>query len=190
MKKGYFFKKYVIKLASYTYLHHLVYKLLEILPYPLRYLYFKLRLKHLGKGVYIDYECDFRYHHRVTIKDGTIVNRGCKIFGSRYGDDVEVVIGKHCKIAPYVKFFAAGHDMDYLELPNNGAGIEVKRLCVDRRRCEHSPGRNDRGRRGVVGAGSVVTKDVAPYTVVGGVPAKLIKARQVDPDKKPDERLL
>jgi acetyltransferase-like isoleucine patch superfamily enzyme len=36
------------------------------------------------------------------------------------------------------------------------------------------------GRGSVVAAGSVVTKDVEPYTIVGGVPAKVIKKRFTD----------
>jgi acetyltransferase-like isoleucine patch superfamily enzyme len=188
-KRGYFFKKYVIALASYTYLHQLVYRFLEIMPYPVRYLYFKLRLKHMGKHVFIDYECDFRYHHQITIKEGTIINRGCKIFGSRYSGGVEVVIGKHCKIAPYVSFFAAGHDPSYLQLPNNGASITVGDYVWIGGGAKILQGVTI-GEGAVIGAGSVVTKDVDAYTVVGGVPAKLIKKREVDPNAQPDPSLL
>lgn len=37
------------------------------------------------------------------------------------------------------------------------------------------------GTGAVVGMGSVVTKDVAPYSIVGGVPAKIIKKRFSEP---------
>jgi len=36
------------------------------------------------------------------------------------------------------------------------------------------------GRGAIVGAGSVVTADVAPYSVVAGVPARLIEMRPDD----------
>jgi virginiamycin A acetyltransferase len=40
------------------------------------------------------------------------------------------------------------------------------------------------GHGAIVGTGSVVTKDVAPYTIVGGIPAKFINDRFPDTSKK------
>lgn len=45
------------------------------------------------------------------------------------------------------------------------------------------------GNGAVVGAGAVVSKDVAPYTVVGGVPARLIRDRFPAPIIEQMERL-
>jgi len=44
-----------------------------------------------------------------------------------------------------------------------------------------TPGANRIGRGAIIGAGSVVTKDVPPYAIVGGSPARQIRIRFDEP---------
>ena len=46
------------------------------------------------------------------------------------------------------------------------------------------------GRGSVIAAGSIVTKDVAPYSIVAGVPAKLIKMRFTEEQILEHEKIL
>lgn len=46
------------------------------------------------------------------------------------------------------------------------------------------------GKGSVIAAGSIVTKDVPPYSIVGGNPAKVIKFRFTEEQIKEHERIL
>lgn len=66
-----------------------------------------------------------------------------------------------------VAIFGSGHDCEPVVIEDEGwVGANAVVL----------PGVRI-GRGAVVAAGAVVTKDVAPYTIVGGVPARMIRER-------------
>ena len=88
----------------------------------------------------------------------------------------KVQIGDYVQTALGLTLVAGGHNInDYSPLPGQGIIIEG----------ENWIGANvtiiggvSVGRGAIIAAGSVVVKDVAPYTIVGGVPAKFIKNRE------------
>lgn len=92
----------------------------------------------------------------VTIGDRSLIGYGTKIFSRNHN-----VPSGHGSI------FGAGHSFKAVSIGNDvwlGANVIVL------------PGRTI-GDGAIVGAGSVVTKDVAAYTVVAGNPAKLVRVR-------------
>lgn len=108
-------------------------------------------------------------------------------FATIYATNAKVFIGNHVGAAPYLSIMTGNHSIDHIgafmfNLTTNDKkegedkdvvleddlwiGIHVTILSGVRI-----------GRGSILGAGSVVNKSVPPYSVVGGVPAKVLKFR-------------
>lgn len=116
------------------------------------------------------------------------------------GNGKNITIGKHCHInenvfiqgatignfvmiAPNVAILNGTHKFDRVDVPMimQGEEKELNPIIED----DVWIGRNAAvmpniriGRGSIIGAGAVVTKDVEPFSIMGGVPAKLIKKRR------------
>ena len=105
----------------------------------------------------------------LTIGNGTYLNRNTVIVANK-----SVEIGNDCRISWDVVIM----DSDQHEIPGKESGDQPVVIGADvwiGCRAIILKGVHI-GRGAIVAAGSVVTKDVPPYSVVGGVPAKVIYA--------------
>ena len=140
-----------------------------------------------------------------TIDKTAVVNSGSSVSASKFGKysycgyDCEISnaeIGNYCSIAGQVFIGGAEHPMDWVS--TSPVFQKVKHSGPEKRFCkkELAPSKktiieNDVwigyraivkqgvkiGNGAVVASGSVVTRDVAPYSIVGGCPAKHIRFR-------------
>jgi acetyltransferase-like isoleucine patch superfamily enzyme len=90
-----------------------------------------------------------------------------------------VQIGDRVYTSPYTQIIAVNHVFDDPNRPFIEQGITAEGIVIEDDVWIGSGAIITDGVRvgkgAVVAAGSVVTKDVAPHTVVGGVPAKVIR---------------
>lgn len=121
----------------------------------------------------------------MTIGQFTQINHFTVIYGG------EVHIGNNVMIAPHVMIAAGDHDFIQTEKPMRFAGelskgpIRIEDNVWIGSNCTITDGVTI-GRDAVVGANSVVTQDVGPYDIVGGVPARVIRNRKDAPKKARD----
>lgn len=124
------------------------------------------------------------FKSRFSIGHGSGIGTGFTLRGSG-----KLVMGRYCAVGEGVRIITSNHDMDRLSMnyliQDQLAG---QRFMADKRDVVIG---NDVwvgdeaillpgivvGDGAVIGAGAVVTKSVDAYTVVGGNPAKMIKAR-------------
>jgi len=96
----------------------------------------------------------------------------------------KVIIGANVQIGPRVMFETVNHGLRYV--PGQGRGGWTKPIIIEDEVWIGGGSIITQGvtvgRGAVVAAGAVVTKDVEPNTIVGGVPAKLIRNIESDAD--------
>ncbi len=115
---------------------------------------------------------------QIELGDRVAFNYGCYVNG--FGG---LVIGDGSEFGPYVMIHTANHRYDDPERPVTQQGWEVARPVEIGRNCWIGmgacilPGVRI-GDSCVVGAGSVVSKEVEPYSVAVGAPARAIKSRR------------
>lgn len=163
----------------YSWITNIGWILLDIFPPPLRRMVFKVVLERYGTGTTIDYKTYIRYPSKVSIGFATMINRGCRFYASHFYKDVCIQIGNHVAVAPEVSFCAAGHNYHQLSLPDTAASITVGDHVWIGARSVILQGVTI-GEGAVIASGSVVTKDIPPYTIAAGVPAKVIKKRELN----------
>ena len=110
----------------------------------------------------------------LTIGDGCSINYGVSI-----GATSNIVIGSRVRIGPYAMIIDCEfHDVHQRERRPPSKPVVIEDDVWIGAKASVMPGVRI-GRGSIVGTGVVVTQDVEPYTVVAGVPAKVV--RKIEP---------
>jgi len=97
-------------------------------------------------------------------------------------DNCRVIIGQGCSISHNVRFYTQSYDPDQ-DFSSNQTVSKTGDIIIGNfvwigANVFINPGVRI-GDNSIIGANSVVTKDVGAYEIVGGVPAKLIRKKNI-----------
>ena len=148
------------------------------LPRPIRGLLCQQIFRKCGRRINVEKGAYFGYGYNVQIGDNSGIGVNACIMGG-----ADVVIGNNVMMAPEVVILTLNHEFESNTESMMAQGYRWAPVIIEDdvwigMRALIVPGVKI-GKGSIVAAGSVVTKDVPPYTVVGGNPARVIKSRRV-----------
>ncbi|HIJ02604.1 TPA: acetyltransferase [Candidatus Woesearchaeota archaeon] len=141
----------------------------------IRYLLLKKVFKYCGKNINIENNAYIGNGSGIRIGNNSGIGERCQLYG-------KINIGSDVMMAPDVIILTRNHNIKRKDIPMRLQGMdEEKQVTIEDdvwigTRAIIMPGVTIR-RGSVIAAGSIVTKDVEAYTIVAGIPAKVIKMR-------------
>ncbi len=139
----------------------------------IRRFFYRLAGMSIGKGSSIHMYTRFYNLGGISIGQDSIIGEFAVLDGR-----APLRIGDHVDVASEVMFYNAEHGVNEADFASHTLGeITVGNYVFIGPRAIILPGVTI-GEGAVIGAGAVVTKDVPPYAIVGGVPAKVIGERK------------
>ena len=144
--------------------------------------FYKKCMKHCGKDVYLRPTCsDLKGLYNLSIGDGSSIPKG-SVF---YCTEAPLTIGRKVIFGPNPTIITGDHRINVVgkfimdsneKLPENDAPVVIEDDVWCGANVTILKGVTI-GRGSVVAAGAVVTKSCPPYSIIGGVPAKVLKRR-------------
>ena len=139
----------------------------------IRLLVYQLAGIKIGRGSRIHMGANFFNPRGITIGNDTVIGDHCFLDGR-----APLKIGSHTAIASQVLIYNSEHNIHSPSFEATEEPVTISDYVFIGARAIILPGIKI-GRGAVVAAGAVVTKDVPPKIMVGGVPAKKIGERKV-----------
>lgn len=192
-------------------------KMFAVLPYlydKVLFWFYRRAMRHCGEGVYMrPSQSDMKGLHNLSVGDGTSIPKG-SVF---YCTQAPLTIGKKVIFGPRPTIITGDHRIDIIgkyiidvtDEEKKSLRVKVEGLKInDDGNVNGNPydlpvvieddvwvGANVTilkgvtiGRGSVVAAGAVVTRSCPPYSIIGGVPAKVLKMRFTPEEIEEHER--
>lgn len=144
------------------------------LGYRVRHMLAKHIFKHIGKNVKIFHGVEFSYGYNLTVEDNCVIHKYTLL-----DDRGEIIIHEGCSISDYANVYSHEHDLNDGMIVANTRTEIGPRARVTYHATVMSGVRV--GEHGLLGSLGVATKDVPPYTISVGIPAKPVKVKTIAP---------
>lgn len=129
----------------------------------------------IGKKVVIASTILIKGNFNAHIGDGSFIGHETMIIGGAS----DIYIGANCDISSRVNLVMGSHEIDPINARSAGFGLSKSIIIEDGVWIGFGaiilPGVKI-GKKSIIGAGSVVAKDIPPYSIAVGNPCKVIKA--------------